>query len=161
MAGATALALDSTGVYFAGAVEPSLFPKLNSIRNDNTILQPPAGGPVGAVKLTLDGQTVLYSTMFGGTLSDSPNAGAVDSQGHFYLGGITSDTDFPVVNAAQSTSGGGEDGFIAALSPTGNSLGHLEPTLAGRTKISFPPSRSIPLGTFTSSVIPSPPIFRS
>ena len=30
--------------------------------------------------------------------------------------------DFPVVDAPQSTLGGGEDGFIAELSPTGNSL---------------------------------------
>ncbi len=122
MAGATALALDSTGVYFAGGAVPQWFPKLNSIRNDSAPLQPPNGPIVGAVKLTLDGQTVLYSTMFGGTLGDSPNSGAVDSQGHFYVAGMTSDIDFPVVNAPQSTSGGGDDGFIAELSPTGTSL---------------------------------------
>ena len=122
MAGATAFALDGTGAYFAGSVVPQWFPKVDSIRNDNPVLLPPAGGPAGAVKLTLDGQTVLYSTMFGGSLGESPMAGAVDSLGHFYVAGMTSDTDFPVVNAPQSASGGGADGFIAELSPTGNSL---------------------------------------
>jgi uncharacterized protein (TIGR03437 family) len=129
--GPMALAVDSTGVYVAGEAYPANFPKINSIRNDNEILEPPHGGPVGAVKFALDGQSVFYSSMFGGTFGDVPYTGAVDSQGNFYLAGDTESPDFPVVNAVQNTLAGDQDGFIAILSPSGNSL--LSATFLGGT----------------------------
>lgn len=121
-AGATAVAVDSTGVYMAAQAVSEWFPLTNSIQTARTPIQPPNGPIVGAVKFALDGQSVFYSSMFGGTLGETPFAAAVDAQGNFYIAGLTSSTDFPVVNAVQNTLGGDEDGFIAEVSPTGNSL---------------------------------------
>src|SRR5205807_590124 len=48
---------------------------------------------------------------------------AVDGSGNAYLVGATNSTDFPTVNAIQSTYGGGEtDAFVTKLSADGSSL---------------------------------------
>jgi hypothetical protein len=48
-----------------------------------------------------------YSSYFGGDGADYGRAVAVDSDGNVYLTGATNSTDFPTVNAAQPTFGGG------------------------------------------------------
>ena len=74
-------------------------------------------------------QSLLYSTYFGG---GSPSTGiavgggiAVDASGNFYITGGTNfvhtgnpGTDFPVLNAFQSTLFGATDAFIAKINPT-------------------------------------------
>jgi len=46
----------------------------------------------------------------------------VDSQGNAYVVGYTSDTEFPLVNAAQAELGGNYDAFVAKLSADGSRL---------------------------------------
>ena len=63
-----------------------------------------------------------YSTLLGGSGTDTATSLAVDASGSAYIAGFTDSYNFPTVNAAQSFNGGGNDVFIAKLSPSGNSL---------------------------------------
>ncbi|HEY1219591.1 MAG: SBBP repeat-containing protein [Bryobacteraceae bacterium] len=94
-----AITTDSLGdVYVAGFAGAGM-PTVNA-------LQPAAtaeGGNGFVMKLNPAGTTVLYSTYFGGTTSDSGMYGiAVDSSGELAGTGFTTATDFPLVNAAWS-----------------------------------------------------------
>jgi len=74
-----------------------------------------------------------YSTYLGGSDMDYGNGIAVDAAGNAYVTGYTASIDFPLVNPAQSSPGGGtcsEDGvdtacfdaFVTKLNPTGTAL---------------------------------------
>jgi uncharacterized protein (TIGR03437 family) len=118
MGGATRVAVDSSGVYFVGLAQAAGFPVKHSIQPNQ------AGqlGFVGAVKLSLDGQTVIYATMFGGSVGESARVLALDAQGNLYVSGLTSSPDYPTVNAVQSQPAFGEDVFVAEVNPQGNAL---------------------------------------
>jgi hypothetical protein len=47
---------------------------------------------------------------------------AIDKSGNAYITGDTESTNFPAVNAVQSTNGGGDNPFIVKLDPTGATL---------------------------------------
>jgi hypothetical protein len=72
--------------------------------------------------LTID-PVLVYSTYLGGSdtagMGDQGNSVAVDSAGNAYITGFTSSTDFWTQNPVQATSGGGLDGFVLKLDPTG------------------------------------------
>ena len=63
-----------------------------------------------------------YSTLLGGIGFDSALALAVDASGSAYVAGFTDSLDFPATNPVQSFNGGGNDVFVAKLSPGGNAL---------------------------------------
>ncbi len=63
-----------------------------------------------------------YSTLLGGSGADTATALAVDASGSAYIAGYTDSFNFPALNAAQSFNAGGNDVFVAKLSPGGNSL---------------------------------------
>src|SRR5205823_5334202 len=66
---------------------------------------------------------MLYSTYFGGSGAENALGIGLDASGAIYVTGVTSSTDMPVKNAAQSTyGGGGQDGFVFALTPDGSDL---------------------------------------
>ena len=73
-------------------------------------------------KLSADGSRVVYSTFLGGTYEDRATAVAVDDGGSAYVTGSTYSADFPVANARQGVSGGGQDAFVARISADGASL---------------------------------------
>ncbi|HME07130.1 MAG TPA: SBBP repeat-containing protein [Bryobacteraceae bacterium] len=62
-----------------------------------------------------------FSTVLGGSGSDSINRVAVDTTG-VYVAGQTSSSDFPVVNAEQPVLRGDYDAFVAKLNPSGSAL---------------------------------------
>lgn len=85
------------------------------------------------VKLSTDGQSVLYATYFGGSGGRfySPTLGiyysgnyatalAVDSTGSAVVVGETTSPSFPLKNAWQSSLGGKFDVFVSKLNPAGN-----------------------------------------
>jgi hypothetical protein len=85
-------------------------------------------------KLTPTGNAFVYSTYLGGSEFEEAMAVAVDSTGTAYLAGMTSSTDFPVVNAVQPKNAGGacvidgetfpcSDTFVTTLTPDGATLG--------------------------------------
>ena len=90
---------------------------------------PPA--PTGVTDLFVarfapDGQSLEFATYIGGSDVDNAHQIAVDGAGNILLAGYTSSSNFPTVNAFQSTFMGGgffnSDGFVAKLDPTGSSL---------------------------------------
>ncbi|MEW6757799.1 MAG: SBBP repeat-containing protein, partial [Acidobacteriota bacterium] len=104
------LALDSSGnVYLTGSTLSSDFP-----------VGLPTHGDYDAfvVKVSPDGQGLLYSTVIGGLNSDIPLPIAVDVYGHAYVGGYTNSPEFPVVGGF-SGAGQGADGFLVKLNATG------------------------------------------
>jgi hypothetical protein len=90
----------------------------------------PTGGPyqgnqpvtdVFVTKLSPDGRSVAYSTYLGGGDDETGFGIAVDASGSAYVAGFTSSTDFPTSSAFQ-TDQGGDDAFVAKLTPAGNGL---------------------------------------
>lgn len=87
-------------------------------------------------KLSATGSALLYSTYVGGTRhnvstpfgvaitgSDLALGIAIDPAGDAYVTGMTDSIDFPVTATAfQKAPGGGTDGFVTKLNPTGKAL---------------------------------------
>ncbi len=80
-------------------------------------------GSIYVTKLAPDGGSLIYSTFLGFSGAGAGNGIAVDSQGHAYVAGYTSDLNFPVTPGAfQTTYLGVQSGFITKLSSDGGSL---------------------------------------
>jgi hypothetical protein len=76
-------------------------------------------------KLNASGSALVFSTYLGGSVDNSVSGGiAVDAAGGAYVTGFTESIDFPVSPLAFQIvyGGGGSDGFIAKLNPTGSGL---------------------------------------
>ena len=76
-------------------------------------------------KINANGSAFVYSTFLGGTWQDTGQSIAVDASGNAYVAGGTSSSDFPVVNAIQSSVTGEIDrwhGFVTKIAPSGESL---------------------------------------
>jgi Beta-propeller repeat len=114
-----AIAVDSFGsAYIAGATSSPNFPTTAGAAQ--TVL----AGQYNAfvAKLTPGGKGLTYSTLIGGSGSDSATAIAIDSSGQAVVGGFTTSPNFPVVNALQSAFQLGRDAFATVLSAGGSSL---------------------------------------
>lgn len=79
------------------------------------------------MKLSGDGNRILWCTYFGGSKSNSDQyeggSLAVDESGRIWLTGMTNSPDLPTRNAFQKSYGGGDfDGFLAAFSSDGSRL---------------------------------------
>ncbi len=74
---------------------------------------------IAIVDTTDPGYRILYFSYLGGTNNDEPLALDVDAAGVMYLTGTTTSTDFPVVNATQSSGAASSvDAFVAKLDPS-------------------------------------------
>jgi hypothetical protein len=87
-----------------------------------------------------DCSALLYSTYLGGRQSDYGNAIAADPLGNIYITGQTLSTNFPAVNAYETTRQGTNDMFIAKISQTTPHL-VISP---GQTALHTPKSLSLP-----------------
>ena len=124
-----AVALDAAGdAYLTGQTISTNFPTLGpyqgSCASCTTFSQPDAF----VTKVDSSGTALVYSTYIGGNYEDAGNAIAVDSSGNAYVAGATSSSDFPVLGAFQSTSGGPTssglpgDAFVLKLNSAGSAL---------------------------------------
>jgi uncharacterized protein (TIGR03437 family) len=78
--------------------------------------QPYAGGAAYVTQLSGDGKQVLFGSLFGGDQNIYPTALVLDAAQNIYLAGDTTG-GLPLVNAHQSTAGGGyNEGFFAKIS---------------------------------------------
>ena len=110
--------VDAKGfVYLAGVTGSTGFPVKNAFQ---TSLKGYYDGFV--LKLSRDGQSLLYSSYIGGGGMDLCTSLAVDGTGAAYIGGVTSSRDFPRKKAYQTALRGFQDGFVAKVSPQGTSL---------------------------------------
>ena len=112
------VAVDPSGnAYVAGTTYSSDFLVANAIQGSRR-------GTIDGflMKVSADGQSLAYSTFFGGTLFDEITSVAVDATGRAHVTGFTGSTDFPIVNALQASLAGPEDGFVAKFEPSGQQL---------------------------------------
>jgi O-antigen/teichoic acid export membrane protein len=128
------VAVDAAGnVYLTGGTMSSDFPVSEGTFGARLVAGTPEPGvqpfDVFVTKIAADG-TLVWSTRLGGPNYDRAYAIEVDASGHVYVGGRAG-AGFPVTaNAAQSKhrggagarAYGGQDGFVAKLSPDGRSL---------------------------------------
>ena len=108
-----AVRLDQEGnAYVSGYTSAPDFPVVNPI-------QPTLRGSEDAflTKFNPTGTGVLYSTYLGGNDGDGAIGMTLSNQGNVYLAGVTSSTDFPVVQPYQPTNHGSSDGFIMKIIP--------------------------------------------
>jgi hypothetical protein len=106
--------VDSAGhVYVTGSSNSTDFPvTLNGVQRrlaGNT--------DFFGIKLSSDLKKLIHATYLGGSSDDVGRAAAIDSQGSFYVAGMTQSTNFPVLQAFQKTLGGRWDGALVKLSP--------------------------------------------
>ena len=133
--GGGGIALDAQGsVYVAGVTSSSDFPTTTGA------FQTAFGGgdrDAFVTKFSSAG-ALVYSTYLGGSEDDEALAIAVDSAGNAYVTGDTEPVEtedaepalmpqqaaggFPVANAFQDASGGGEDAFVTELNADGSAL---------------------------------------
>lgn len=114
------IALGAGGdVYLAGYTNSTNLPTASAV-------QPGYGGGFNdafVVRLPASGNQLTYSTYVGGNGDDSGENLAVDASGSAYVVGRTVSSNFPLVNARQSTPGGGaSDAFVTKLSPSGTGI---------------------------------------
>ncbi|MEZ5352150.1 MAG: SBBP repeat-containing protein [Bryobacteraceae bacterium] len=106
--------------YVAGCTASSNFPTRNA-------QQPLLSGAQDGFVVRFDGDAanLVFGTFLGGNggglgRTECVNAMAVDGFGNAYVTGVTSSTNFPVLNAFQSTRGGSTyDGFVTKISSDG------------------------------------------
>ncbi|MDH4152735.1 MAG: tandem-95 repeat protein, partial [Nitrospira sp.] len=115
------LALDSAGiVYLAGQAYSSDMPLKNAY--DATL-----GGTYDAFVAKFDlsqsgANSLLYSSLFGGSGAEYANTIAVDGNGNFSIGGQTDSADLTTVNAYQSSYAGLMDGFVTRFNSAGSAV---------------------------------------
>jgi len=120
-------------------------------------------------KLNYPGTALVYSTLLGGALTDSPAGIAVDSAGNAYITGYTESSNFPTANAVQASYTGGTcggkpcpDAFIAEVNPEGSAVvystylgGNLANWGNGIAVDTNTPPDTYVVGTTTSSNFPA------
>jgi hypothetical protein len=119
---ANAIAIDSSGdTYVTGQTLSTDFPVGQSAVQ--TGLRSPSGNAF-VTELNPSGSALIYSTYIGGTGNgDSGYAIAVDSSGDAYIAGSTASSDFPNVNAFQtSLKSAAGNGFVTKLNATGSAV---------------------------------------
>jgi hypothetical protein len=91
--------------------------------------QSPGYSDVFVTKLNFLGSGLVYSTLLGGALTDSPAGIAVDSSYDAYVTGYTQSNNLPTANAVQASYTGGTcganpcaDAFITEVNPQGTAL---------------------------------------
>jgi hypothetical protein len=116
---ATVIAADQAGnAYVGGASASPDFPLVNPFQASNA-----GNDDAFLVKLDPTGQTLLFSTLLGGDSQDALAGIALDAAGSVHLVGMTTSTNFPTRNAAQTTfAGGGFDFVVVKVDPTGRQL---------------------------------------
>ena len=117
---AFSIALDaSNNAYIAGITSANNFPTKNAF-------QPSSGGGddgfVAKFNPAASGEaSLIYSTYIGGVGTDQANGIAVNSSGQAVVVGLTGSTNFPLVNAFDTTNQINE-GFVSVIGANGTSL---------------------------------------
>ncbi len=118
-----AIADDSDGrIYITGYTSSNDFP-LDSAFDSNYNGGGLKGYDIFVSKLSATGDTVFYSTYFGGSEGeDQAFSIDVDNSGNAYITGITKSDNIPLQNPYQSSLSGEQDAILFKLGPFGNSL---------------------------------------
>lgn len=112
------MTVDADGnVYVTGGTLSTNFPTVNPINGT-------FGGNFDCfiLKLSSDGNSILFSTFIGGRDYDCGVSIALDKLGNVYVAGTTRSIDFPIRNALYDTYIGRSDCFLVKLNPNGTTL---------------------------------------
>jgi hypothetical protein len=113
----TDVVVDSAGnAYLTGNTQSSDFPTLKALQSNNG-----GGQDAFVTKLNSTGG-VVYSSFLGGSGQETANSIALDPNGNVYVIGETNSSNFPTLNAYQSSLKAGKDAYVAKLNPSGNGL---------------------------------------
>jgi uncharacterized protein (TIGR03437 family) len=111
------IALDPAGnVYIAGRTNSTGFPMVNAL---NSKYQ---GGDAFVAKFRSNDYRLVYSTYLGGAANDEAYAITADTEGSAYVTGITLSSGLGTAGAHRDKYIGGQDAFIAKISPAGDRL---------------------------------------
>ena len=111
---AAGIGIDSSGsAYVSGYTSSVDFPLAGAVQATYSGLQ-----DAFVSKLNSAGNTLGFSTFYGGSGADSANALAVDANGNMYVGGQTSSLNLPLTGPIQSSNNGGGIGWLARLGVT-------------------------------------------
>jgi hypothetical protein len=118
---ATGLVVDGSGnVYLCGSTESADFPEVSSV---GVGLAGPSDAYV--IKISANFQTFFYSSLIGGSGTETGVSVALDAAGSAYISGRTTSQDLPRVGAIQNSYGGGDsDAFVSKLSLDGKTLAY-------------------------------------
>jgi hypothetical protein len=112
------IAVDSSGNAYVTGSAFGGFPTVNAVQS--------SFGGYGAnafiTKFNATGSALVYSTYLGGSVGDIGYGIAADSSGNAYVTGYTESTNFPTVNAIQSSLAGSANAFITKINATGSAL---------------------------------------
>jgi hypothetical protein len=117
---ATDISIDSEGcAYITGFTQSTDFPTVGALDSalDGT-------SDSFLVKLSPEGNQLLYSSFLGGNGTDSGQSLMCDAMKNIYLGGTTTSSDFPVVNGVAYDGNGSADCFVLRLNTTTDSLSY-------------------------------------
>jgi uncharacterized repeat protein (TIGR01451 family) len=108
----------SDSAYVIGRTDSTNFPTTSGA------FQTTIQGPINAfvTKFTSDGSALAYSTYLGGNRGDQGAGIAVDASGSAYVTGSTVSTNFPTVNAFQSSLQDIQAAFVTKFTADGSAL---------------------------------------
>jgi hypothetical protein len=118
---ARAIAVDASGAAcVTGRTASSDFPTTPGVHDGSFN----GGFDAFVTKLSATGATLAYSTLIGGSSSETGTGIAVDASGLVYVTGDTNSSDFPASPGSFDSgyNGGSRDAFVAKLSATGATL---------------------------------------
>ncbi len=119
---ANCVALDSSDNIIIGGVTGSAnFPLVNPLQ-DTLLGGSEANADIFIAKLSANGQTLMYSTYFGDTGSDWCYSIACNDAGQIAFTGTTLSTNFPLVNAVQTSKAALTEGYLTVLNADGQSI---------------------------------------
>ncbi|MBI5440806.1 MAG: hypothetical protein HY900_06305 [Deltaproteobacteria bacterium] len=126
----TGLAVDDDGyVYLVGGTHSADFPVTVGAYDPSFNGEKDWGGDVYVTKIHPSGSGIVWSTFIGGSVQETATGIAVDRDGSVVIAGTTASPDFPTTTEAIRRRPEGNDGFLARVSPEGDSL--LSATLIG------------------------------
>jgi hypothetical protein len=112
------IAVDHRGdIYVTGDTTSTNFPVVKPIQQANA-----GGQDAFAVKLGISGSSLVFSTYLGGAEDEHSAAIAVDGAGEMVITGSTLSSNFPVLDAAQPSTGGNQDAFVSKINSAGTAL---------------------------------------
>ncbi len=124
-AGPNGIAVDSGGnIYVTGGAGSQFTTTTGAAQ---TTCPQSGGGCAFIEKLAPSGASVVYATVLGGSAGAGTSGGiVVDAAGTAYVAGVTSSSDFPLVNALSGPTAlfqkQANDGFVTAIDKTGGSF---------------------------------------
>ena len=125
---ASSVAIDgSNNVYVTGFTKSPDFPQYRSIPGQ--ITQATTSGSVFVTEINSQGNTLVYSTLLGGSGFGMGRGIAVGPDRNVYITGNTQSSDYPTTaNAYQTSKVGTENAFVTKLGPTAIHVISTKPT---------------------------------